>query len=105
MARLPNGSVDLIYLPADILSADRRPARMPSQLSLFADDAEMTNSPGGQRQRNGLDEELALLAGHIRESKRLLTRNGNLYVHCTPDRQQHLRKILDETFSEERFQN
>jgi DNA methylase len=106
MAKLPNGSVDLIYLPAEIGIDDRHPPRVPTQLSLFGRDHGFAHSPSVQESGNGgLNQQLSFLTACIKESQRLLTRSGNLYVHCSPDTQQHLRKVLNEAFSEERFRN
>jgi DNA modification methylase len=105
MAKLPSGSVDLIYLPVARLEKGRPTTHVPEQLSLFEDAIPSLQSPAGAKPDRLAVETFSVLAGWIEQSKRLLSRTGNLYVHCTPGTEQPLREILNKTFSEDRLQN
>lgn len=84
--KLPNDSVDLIYID---------PPYCTGRDFYHFDD----------RFKSSSDYRELLMRPLLRECHRILTKNGNIVVHVEPKISHHIRVVLDDVFGEKRFKN
>ena len=113
LARVPDGSVDLVYIdPPFGTGSVRRLA------SIRIGSGEKTRRGFGARRHNfevrsrhqysddmPFDEYLVFLGEHLAEAHRVLAPTGSIYLHLDFHAVHHARMIMDELFGEERFLN
>ena len=112
LRRLPDGAFTLIYVdpPFNTGKEQRR-----LTLAVEADPDGDRTGFGGRRYRSratsggayadSFDDYLGFLEPRLREARRVLAREGTLYVHVDPRESHYFKVLLDEIFGRECFLN
>ena len=112
LSRLPDGAFTLIYVdPPFNTGKDQR--RLT--LAVEADPDGDRTGFGGRRYRSrttsggayadSFDDYLGFLEPRLREARRVLAKDGTLYVHVDPRESHYVKVLLDEIFGRECFLN
>src|SRR4051794_30246812 len=96
LAHLPSVSVDLIYLDPPFFS--NRIYEV-----IWGDEAEVRSFE--DRWEGGIQHYIGWMKPRVVELKRVLRPTGNLFLHCDPHANHHLRVMLDDVFGPRRFLN
>src|SRR3954462_1747252 len=96
LMRLPEQSVDLIYLDPPFFS--NRTYEV-----IWGDEAEVRSFE--DRWEGGIQHYVDWMQKRVQEMHRLLKRTGSFYLHCDPHASHYLKVMLDGVFGGLRFRN
>jgi DNA modification methylase len=101
LKKIPNESIDLIYLDPPFHSGKNYDA-------IWNNGYEQTHFNDtwySDGQRSGMDSYILWLQDRVKECHRVLKPTGSLYLHCDWHANHHIRLMLDRIFGEKNFRN